>query len=91
MIADYEAGNRDEALSSPRQYGIAQCHKHLPEMVKYTGINTTPVFSPVVADFYSGMQVTVPLNIKELKEAYNRRRYQEYLQRALQYLYGQVC
>ncbi|MBQ2825448.1 MAG: N-acetyl-gamma-glutamyl-phosphate reductase [Clostridia bacterium] len=68
MIADYEADNRDDALSSPRQYGIAQCHKHLPEMVKYTGINTTPVFSPVVADFYSGMQVTVPLNIKELKE-----------------------
>lgn len=68
MIADYEAGNRDEALSSPRQYGIAQSHKHLPEMVKYTGLNTTPVFSPVVADFYSGMQVTVPLNIKELKE-----------------------
>ena len=68
MIADYEADNRDDALSSPRQYGIAQSHKHLPEMVKYTGLNTTPVFSPVVADFYSGMQVTVPLNIKELKE-----------------------
>ncbi len=68
MIADYESDNRAEAFSSPRQYGIAQCHKHLPEMVKYTGINTTPVFSPVVADFYSGMQVTVPLNIKELKE-----------------------
>lgn len=68
MIADYEAEDRDDALSSPRQYGIAQCHKHLPEMVKYTGLNTTPVFSPVVASFYSGMQVTVPLNIKELKE-----------------------
>ncbi len=68
MIADYEGEDRDDALSSPRQYGIAQCHKHLPEMVKYTGLNTTPVFSPVVADFYSGMQVTVPLNIKALKE-----------------------
>ncbi len=68
MIADYEGENRDNALCSPRQYGIAQSHKHLPEMVKYTGINNAPVFSPVVADFYSGMQVTVPLNIKELKE-----------------------
>ncbi|MBR3988744.1 MAG: N-acetyl-gamma-glutamyl-phosphate reductase [Clostridia bacterium] len=68
MIADYEGEDRAEALSSPRQYGIAQCHKHLPEMVKYTGLNITPVFSPVVADFYSGMQVTVPFNIKELKE-----------------------
>ena len=68
MIADYESEDRVEDLNSPRQYGIAQCHKHLPEMVKYTGLNTTPVFSPVVADFYSGMQVTVPLNLKELKE-----------------------
>ncbi len=68
MIADYESENRAEALSSPRQYGVAQVHKHLPEMVKYTGINNAPVFSPVVADFYSGMQVTVPLNIKEFKE-----------------------
>lgn len=68
MIADYEGENRDNALFSPRQYGIAQSHKHLPEMVKYTGINNAPVFSPVVADFYSGMQVTVPLNIKELKD-----------------------
>ena len=68
MIADYESDDRAEALSSPRQYGIAQGHKHLPEMVKYTGINNAPVFSPVVADFYSGMQVTVSLNIKEFKE-----------------------
>ena len=68
MIADYESQDRVEDLNSPRQYGIAQCHKHLPEMVKYTGLDTTPVFSPVVADFYSGMQVTVPLNLKELKE-----------------------
>ncbi|MBQ2687553.1 MAG: N-acetyl-gamma-glutamyl-phosphate reductase [Clostridia bacterium] len=68
MIADYENEDRAEALSSPRQYGITQCHKHLPEMVKYTGINVTPVFSPVVADFYSGMQVTVPLNINQFKK-----------------------
>lgn len=68
MIADYENEDRADALSSPRQYGIAQCHKHLPEMVKYTGLEVTPVFSPVVADFYSGMQVTVPLNISQFKE-----------------------
>lgn len=67
MIADYEGDDRADELSSPRQYGIAQCHKHLPEMVKYTGLDVTPVFSPVVADFYSGMQVTVPLNVNQLK------------------------
>jgi len=77
MIADYEGEDRAEALDSPRQYGIAQCHKHLPEMVKFTGINVTPVFSPVVADFYSGMQVTVPVfksdlngTIEDVKNVY---------------------
>lgn len=68
MIAQYEADAEQPALSSPRQYGIAQCHKHLPEMVKYTGLTTPPVFSPIVADFYSGMQVTVPLAVSQLKK-----------------------
>ena len=61
MIAEYEGENRDILLSSPRQYSIGQTHKHLPEMSAVTGLENYPVFSPVVADFYSGMTVTVPL------------------------------
>ena len=61
MIADYESPNRPEALSSPRQYGLTQSHKHLPEMAKICGLSTAPVFCPIVADFYSGMEVTVPV------------------------------
>ena len=61
MIAEYEEAGRDVLLGAPRQYGIAQAHKHLPEMVKISGIENAPVFSPIVADFYSGMEVTVPL------------------------------
>ena len=30
-------------------------------MAKITGLINAPVFSPIVADFYSGMEVTVPL------------------------------
>jgi N-acetyl-gamma-glutamyl-phosphate reductase len=78
MIADYESEGRDTLLNSPRQYGVSQNHKHLPEMVKITGIDTAPIFSPIVGDFYSGMQVTVPLfssmlkygNIDTVKEIY---------------------
>ena len=66
MIAEYEAENRDVLLSAPRQYGIAQSHKHLPEMQAVTGLENAPVFIPVVADFYSGMEVTVPLFVSEL-------------------------
>ncbi len=61
MIADYEDENRNELLKAPRQYGIKQMHKHLPEMSVVTGLKNAPVFSPIVSDFYSGMEVTVPL------------------------------
>ena len=66
MIAQYEDKNRDETLSSPRQYGLTQQHKHLKEMVAVTGIENAPVFCPIVSDFYSGMCVTVPVFAKEL-------------------------
>lgn len=61
MIAEYESEDRDPLLSAPRQYGIAQKHKHLPEMTAVCGLENQPMFSPVVADFYSGMTVIVPL------------------------------
>lgn len=61
MIAEYEADELDELLTAPRMYGLSQMHKHLPEMVKTAMINTSPVFCPIVSDFYSGMEVTVPL------------------------------
>ncbi|MBQ8689686.1 MAG: N-acetyl-gamma-glutamyl-phosphate reductase [Clostridia bacterium] len=61
MIADYETAERSALLGAPRQYGITQSHKHLPEMVKVTGLTEAPLFSPIVADFYSGMEVTVPI------------------------------
>ena len=61
MIAEYEGDERCELLDAPRQYGVTQKHKHLPEMVKITGLNNAPAFCPIVSDFYSGMEVTVPL------------------------------
>lgn len=67
MIADYEAEERDELLDAPRQYGIAQVHKHLPEMTKICGIENAPAFVPVVSDFYSGMEVTIPLFASQIK------------------------
>ena len=81
MIAEYEGAERDILLGAPRQYGIAQTHKHLPEMTKITGLKTPPLFSPIVADFYSGMEVTVPLfkenlafgGLNEIKEIYRER------------------
>lgn len=62
MIADYTAVPRDPALDSPRLYAMGQSHKHLPEMQAMTGLAKAPVFSPIVAPFYAGMAVSVPLH-----------------------------
>lgn len=66
MIGEYEDENRNDLLNAPRQYGISQNHKHLKEMVEITGLKTRPIFCPIVAPFYSGMEVTVPLFKKDL-------------------------
>ena len=66
MIAEYESLNRDAALKSPRQYGLTQQHKHLPEMQHISGLAQPPIFAPIVADFYSGMEVTIPLFASQL-------------------------
>ena len=65
MIAEYEADERSALLDAPRQYGLSQSHKHLPEMVKVCGLDYAPVFCPVVAPYYAGMEVTVPLTPAE--------------------------
>ncbi|MBE6748489.1 MAG: N-acetyl-gamma-glutamyl-phosphate reductase [Ruminococcaceae bacterium] len=67
MIAEYEASEREELLDAPRQYGLTQQHKHLKEMKAITGIENAPAFCPVVAPFYSGMEVTVPIFKSMLK------------------------
>ncbi|MBQ3567496.1 MAG: N-acetyl-gamma-glutamyl-phosphate reductase [Anaerotignum sp.] len=61
MIADYNDENRPKGFDSPRQYGLSQKHKHLPEMQHVTGIDQPPVFCPIVADYYSGMATCIPL------------------------------
>lgn len=66
MIEAYE-NEPNALLGAPRQYGLAQQHKHLPEMKAIAGLSMTPIFCPVVSNFYSGMQVTVPLFAADLK------------------------
>ena len=66
MIGRYEADDRPEVLGSPGQYGLGQTHKHLPEMVKMTGLRHAPCFSPVVGDFYKGMVMTVQIHRQQL-------------------------
>ena len=79
MIAQYEDSARDKLLDAPRMYALSQAHKHLPEMKAICNLETEPVFCPVVAPYYSGMQVTVPIlksmvqiGIEDIENAYRQ-------------------
>ena len=63
LIATYETAspNEHEHLRGPRPYGLALRHKHLPEMQHVSGLDSAPLFEPVVGDFYKGMLVSLPL------------------------------
>ena len=66
MIAAYEDAARSSLLDAPRQYALTQQHKHLKEMKALCALENEPVFCPVVGDFYSGMEVTVPLFARQV-------------------------
>ena len=64
MIAEYE-GPHDHEVDAPRIYALGQTHKHLPEIKKYTGLASLPIFLPIVAPYYSGMLVTVGIENRD--------------------------
>ncbi len=80
MIAQYESEDRSTLLQGPRQYALTQQHKHLKEMALRSGLSNVPFFCPIVADFYSGMEVTVPLFAHQIRGSMEdiRRIYVDY-------------
>ncbi len=68
MIEEYNNTERDREYMFPRQYGLSQQHKHLKEMKAVCGLSFDPIFCPVVADFYSGMEVSLPFYRHLLKK-----------------------
>ena len=59
MIEAYEAG----AAPAFELYGLSLEHKHLPEIMQYTGLSRRPVFIPSVGNFIQGMLVQLPLHL----------------------------
>ena len=62
MIEDYEAGKAPLFEA----YALQLEHKHLPEIVAYTGLTRRPIFVPSVGNFKQGMLVQVPLHLDAL-------------------------
>lgn len=82
MIEQYQAAARlgvEGALTSPRPYALGLAHKHLPEMMKHTGLSVAPLFMPVVGPFYKGLAVSVPLHRSRLPAGVDASRLHEVL------------
>ncbi|MDB5896836.1 MAG: N-acetyl-gamma-glutamyl-phosphate reductase (N-acetyl-glutamate semialdehyde dehydrogenase)-like [Ramlibacter sp.] len=72
-ISGYSGGGRSmieahEAGSAPpfELYALGLKHKHLPEIMKYTGLVRRPIFLPSVGNFRQGMLVQLPLHLNTL-------------------------
>jgi N-acetyl-gamma-glutamyl-phosphate reductase len=62
LIGFFESGEYKKTTNSPCFYALKLQHKHLPEMKKHSGLSSNPLFSPIVANFYRGMTVAIPLH-----------------------------
>ena len=65
LIARHESGE----MGAHAAYAVAMSHKHIPEMVSYTGLETKPIFMPSIGAFYAGMLVHLPLHAAQLSKA----------------------
>jgi N-acetyl-gamma-glutamyl-phosphate reductase len=62
MIEAFESGN-----APPMElYGLNLKHKHIPEIMRYTGLTRRPLFIPSVGNFKQGMLVQLPLHLDTL-------------------------
>ncbi|MBK7279377.1 N-acetyl-gamma-glutamyl-phosphate reductase [Candidatus Aalborgicola defluviihabitans] len=62
MIEAYEAGT----APAMELYGLGLKHKHIPEIMRYTGLTRRPLFVPSVGNFKQGMLVQLPLHLDTL-------------------------
>ena len=72
-VSGYSGGGRamieaHEAGKAPafEVYALSLKHKHLPEILKYSGLTRRPIFIPAVGNFRQGMLVQLPLHLDTL-------------------------
>ena len=62
MIEAYESG-----VAPPFEvYGLGLKHKHIPEIMRFTGLSRRPIMIPSVGNFRQGMLVQLPLHLDQL-------------------------
>ena len=63
MIESYEVSKTAPVFEL---YALGLEHKHVPELMAYTGLTRRPIFVPSVGNFKQGMLVSVPLHLDTL-------------------------
>ena len=59
MMEAYEAGT----APAYELYALGLAHKHIGEIMRYTGLTQRPIFMPAVGNFAQGMLVQLPLHL----------------------------
>jgi N-acetyl-gamma-glutamyl-phosphate reductase len=62
MIEDHEAGKAPLFEA----YALGLQHKHIPEIMRHSGLTRRPLFVPAVGNFRQGMLVQLPLHLDAL-------------------------
>ena len=69
MIETYENAEQGNPPPAYEMYALGLTHKHLPEIMKYSGMTRRPIFMPAVGGFRQGMLVQLPLHLDLLSGA----------------------
>ncbi len=69
-VSGYSGGGRSQIEAHERNeapafelYGLGLKHKHIPEIMKYSGMVRRPLLIPSIGNFRQGMLVQVPLHL----------------------------
>ena len=75
-LSGYSGGGKNlinamhqKTIPSHFAYALLGSHKHIPEVVRHSGLTHPPMFIPMVGNFYAGMLVHLPLPLVKTDEA----------------------
>ncbi len=88
LIDKYEADHGENTYTkAPRPYSLALSHKHLKEMTERAGLAESPLFLPVVSDYYQGLAASVPIHTRLLSGKWDPKAIHEVF---LEYYAGEI-
>lgn len=68
LIEKHKEKKNNPYTKAPRPYSLGLNHKHLNEMMMHSGLTNTPIFLPIVADYYKGLATIVPIHTRLLNK-----------------------